>query len=51
MAIKVTRNAGTLLLAIYLILVGLGGLIGLGLPAPITAVVALLAGILILIGR
>ena len=48
---KLTRSAGTLLLAVYLILVGLGGLVGLGLPVPITAVVALLAGILLLIGR
>ena len=51
MAMKVTRNAGTLLLAVYLMLVGLGGLVGLGLPAPITAVLALIAGILLLIGR
>jgi len=51
MAINVTRSAGMLLLAIYLILVGLGGLVGLGLPVPITAVVALLAGVAILIGR
>ena len=51
MAIKMTRSVGMLLLAVYLILVGLGGLVGLGLPVPLTAVVALLAGILILIGR
>jgi hypothetical protein len=51
MAIRVTQNVGMLLLALYLILVGLGGLVPLGLPAVLTAVLALLAGILILVGR
>lgn len=51
MAVRMTRNAGMLLLGVYLILVGLGGLVGLGLPAPLTAVLALLAGVLIVIGR
>lgn len=51
MAVTFTRSVGMLLLAVYLILVGLGGLVGLGLPVPLTAVVALLAGILILVGR
>lgn len=51
MAVRVTRNVGMLLLAIYLILVGLGGFTALGLPAVVTAVIALLAGVLILIGR
>ena len=45
------RNAGTLLLAIWLILYGISGLVALGLPAPLMAVLALLAGILILVGR
>ena len=51
MAMAIGRNLGMLLLAIYLILVGLSGLIALPLGGPIVAVVALLAGILILAGR
>ena len=51
MAVTVTRNLGMLLLAIWLILYGLAGMVSLGLPAPIMAVLALLAGILILVGR
>ena len=46
-----TRNLGMLLLGIYLVLVGLTGLAPLGLPAIVMAVLALLAGILILAGR
>ena len=49
---RITRNIGMLLLSIYLILIGLAGLIpgfpGLGIVA---AILALLAGIFILIGR
>lgn len=51
MAVRVTRNLGMLLLAIWLILYGLSGMVALGLPAPLMGVLALLAGILILIGR
>ncbi len=51
MAVRVTQNAGMFLLAIYLILVGLGGLVPIGIPAVLMAVLALLAGILILVGR
>ena len=51
MAVRVTQNVGMLLLAVYLILVGLGGLAAIGLPGALTAVLALLAGILILVGR
>lgn len=51
MAIRTTRNPGTLLLAIWLILVGAGGLAALPIPPVVTAVLALIAGILILIGR
>jgi hypothetical protein len=40
-----------LVLAIWLILYGLAGMITLGLPAPLMAVLALIAGILILVGR
>jgi hypothetical protein len=48
---RLTRNAGMLLLAIYLILVGLSGLTSLGQLAIIIPILALLAGILILINR
>jgi hypothetical protein len=51
MALAIGRNLGMLLLAIYLILVGLSGLVALPLGGPILAVLALLAGILILAGR
>lgn len=40
-----------LLLGIYLVLVGIGGLVALPIPAVVMAVLALIAGILILIGR
>ena len=45
------RNVGMLLLGVWLILTGLAGLIALSLPSPLMAVLALLAGILILVGR
>jgi hypothetical protein len=51
MAITATRNLGMLLLAIWLILYGISGLAALGLPGPLMAILALLAGILILAGR
>jgi hypothetical protein len=51
MAIRTTRNLGMLLLAIWLILVGVGGLATLPIPPVVSAVLALIAGILILIGR
>ena len=51
MAVIFQRNAGMLLLAIWLILYGLAGMIALALPSPLMAVLALLAGILILVGR
>jgi hypothetical protein len=51
MAIPATRNLGMLLLAIWLILYGIAGLVTIGLPGPLMAVLALLAGILILAGR
>jgi hypothetical protein len=46
----ITKNIGMLLLAIYLIVVGILTLTGLGIGI-ITGVLALLAGIFILIGR
>ena len=51
MAVRVTQNVGMLLLAIYLILVGVSGLAALGIPGIVMAVLALIAGILILVGR
>ena len=51
MAVNFQRNAGMLVLAVWLILYGLAGMIPLGLPSPVMAVLALVAGILILVGR
>ena len=51
MAVKFQRNLGMLLLAVWLILSGLSGMVALGLPSPLMAVLALLAGVLILAGR
>jgi hypothetical protein len=51
MAIRTTRSVGMLLLSIWLILSGLAGLAPLPIPGVIMAVLALLAGILILVGR
>jgi hypothetical protein len=51
MAITFQRNLGMLLLAIWLILYGLAGMVALALPFPLMALLALLAGILILVGR
>jgi hypothetical protein len=44
------RNAGMLLLAVWLILYGIAGIVPLGLPSPVMSVLALLAGILLLVG-
>jgi uncharacterized membrane protein len=51
MALTFQRNVGMLLLAVWLIFYGIAGMVALALPAPLMAVVALLAGILILVGR
>jgi hypothetical protein len=40
-----------LVLGIWLVLYGLAGMVPLGLPSPVMAVLALVAGILILVGR
>jgi len=50
-AVNVQKNIGFLLLAVWLILYGLTGLVSFALPAPLMAILALLAGILILVGR
>ena len=51
MAVTFQRNVGMLLLAAWLILYGLAGMSTLVLPTPLMSVLALLAGILILVGR
>ena len=51
MAFRVTSSAGMLLLAIWLILSGLAGLGPLPVPGVVLSAIALIAGILILIGR
>lgn len=48
---KLTQNLGMLLLAIYLILVGISAFISLGQLSIVIALLAIAAGILILIGR
>lgn len=49
-AVKTTRSAGMLLLALWLILTGVQGLVSLPIPGVIRTVMALLAGVLILFG-
>jgi hypothetical protein len=51
MAVNVQKNMGLMALAIWLILYGVMGLVAFVLPGPVMAVLALLAGILILVGR
>ena len=46
-----TKNIGMLLLAIYLIIIGLTQLAGIVLPAMLLGILAIAAGIFILIGR
>lgn len=45
------RSIGHLLLGIYLILIGLNAMVRLGLPGEVTAILALLAGIFLLLGK
>ena len=51
MGLIVPRNLGMLLLAVWLILNGLAGMVALALPSPLMAVLALVAGLVILLGR
>jgi hypothetical protein len=46
-----TKNIGMLLLAIYLILAGLGMLLGFVIPTVLMGILAVAAGVFILIGR
>jgi hypothetical protein len=48
---NITKNLGMLLLAIYLILIGITMLVHVAIPAIVMGILALLAGILILIGK
>ena len=49
--LTVTRSVGMLLLAIWLIITGIAAIAPLPIPGIVTGVLALIAGILILIGR
>ena len=51
MAVTFQRNIGMLVLAIWLILNGLAGMIAISLTPPLMAILALVAGILIIVGR
>lgn len=51
LGMNITKNLGMLLLAIYLILVGITALLHFALPGIVIALLALAAGILILIGK
>jgi hypothetical protein len=50
-AMNITKNLGMLLLAIYLILAGITLLFHISIPTIIMGILALAAGILILIGK
>jgi hypothetical protein len=51
MAVGIQRNAGFLVLAVWLILYGISSFASLGLPPAVMGVLALIAGVLILAGR
>jgi len=51
MALAVTRNLGHFVLAIWLILSGLAGFVAMPFPPVLMPLLALVAGILILVGR
>lgn len=52
MNINIISNIGFILLAAYLIIIGLGSIIpGFSLPSIITGILAIAAGVFILIGR
>ena len=48
---QMTRSAGMLLLAIWLIVTGIAGFAALPIPGALMAALALIAGVLILIGK
>jgi hypothetical protein len=47
---KMTRNVGMILLAIWLILTGIMGVASFPIPAIVMAILAIAAGVLILLG-
>jgi len=51
MRLKFTQNIGFILLAIWLILTGLSAFISMGGLSPLLAILAIAAGIFILLGR
>ncbi len=52
MNIAITHNLGFIFLSIYLILIGLSSIIpGFAIPSIVYGILALVAGVLILIGR
>lgn len=51
MAVNVQKNMGLLVLAIWLILHGLMGVVAFAMPLPVLPALALIAGVLILAGR
>lgn len=51
MRLKFINNIGFILLAVYLILVGIAMIAGLVVPPIITGIVAIVAAIFILLGR
>ena len=50
MAIRMTRNAGMLVLALWLILTGVAGFVAMPIPGALLSALALIAGVLILVG-
>ena len=51
MAVNVQKNMGLMVLAIWLVLYGVMGFVAFVLPAPVMPALALIAGVLILVGR
>ena len=51
MAFRMTKNIGLLLLAIWLILMGLQAFVALGQLSIVLSILAIIAGVFILIGR
>ena len=51
MAVNVQKNMGMLVLAIWLILYGITGLVSFAMPGLVMPVLGLIAGVLILAGR
>jgi hypothetical protein len=51
MTVRLNQNVGMLLLALWLILSGLSGLVAFPMPAMVLPLLALIAGVLILVRR